>query len=118
MLSGIAEKTSACTEDNCPYRACLEFHARVWLAPFDFGIMQRVDVQFSPATEDPEFLEIKALLVREAGEANAWRRINKAFINQLRKQLLMWRSLDEVARARYEQALDAAQKGKEVDLDL
>lgn len=118
MLSGIAEKTSVCTEDNCSHTACLEFHARVWLAPFDFGIMQRVDVQFRPATEDPQFLEIKVLLVREAGEANAWRRINKAFINQLRKQLLMWRSLDEVARVRYEQALDAAQKGKEVNLDL
>ncbi|MBW2341892.1 MAG: hypothetical protein JRF50_16365 [Deltaproteobacteria bacterium] len=70
------------------------------------------------SAEDQEFLEIKVLLVREAGEANAWRRINKAFINQLRKQLLMWRSLDEVARARYERALDAAQKGKEVDFAL
>jgi len=90
----------------------------VWLAPFDFGIMQRVDVQFRPATEDPGFLEIKIRLVREAGEANAWRRMNKTFINQLRKQLLVWRSLDEVAQGRYEGVLDAEQKDKDVGLEL
>ena len=85
----------------------------MWLAPFDFGITQKVDVQFCPAPDDPEFLGIKVNLEREAGEANAWRRINKAFLNQMRKQLLMWRSLEQEAQAGYEGVLESPQEGKE-----
>ena len=113
LLSGIAEKKPVCTDTVCRYEACLNFYTKVWLAPFDFGIMQGVDVQFCPA-EDPGFLEIKIRLIREAGEANAWRRINKGFLNEMRKQLLVWRSLDEVAQDRYERALDATLKEKGV----
>ncbi|MFH1137394.1 MAG: FtsX-like permease family protein [Pseudomonadota bacterium] len=79
----------------CGRDRCLQLHSRVWLAPFDFGIMQHVDVIFCPSEEDPAFLEINVRLIRETGESNAWRRINKTFINQLRKQLLIWRSLGE-----------------------
>lgn len=114
LLSEIAEKKPACTDTVCRYEACLNFHGKVWLAPFDFGIMQGVDVQFCPAAEDPGFLEIKIRLVREAGEANAWRRINKGFLNELRKQLLVWRSLDEIAQDHYERALDVTLKEKGV----
>ena len=114
LLSGIAEKKPVCRDSVCRYEACLNFHTKVWLAPFDFGIMQGVDVIFCPAAEDPGFLEIKIRLVREAGEANAWRRINKGFLNQLRKQLLVWRSLDELAQERYERAFDVTLKEKGV----
>ncbi len=113
LLSGLAEKKSVCSDTVCRYEACLNFHTKVWLAPFDFGIMQGVDIQFCPA-EDPGFLEIKIRLMREAGEANAWRRINKGFLNEIRKQLLVWRSLDEVAQDRYERALDSTIKEKGV----
>ena len=112
-LKGIAEKGSQCTDAQCAHKSCVEFRTKVWLAPFDFGIMQRVVVQFHPSLENPSFLEIKIQLVREAGEANAWRRINKAFLNQLRKQLLVWRSLDEETQENYKKVLDAADKDKE-----
>ncbi len=81
--------------------ACTTLHAQVWLAPFDFGIMQRVDLRFCPAAENPGFLEIHAILTRLAGERNAWARINRAFLHAVRKQLLLWRSLDETARREY-----------------
>ena len=42
---------------------------------------------------------------REAGEANAWKRINKAFLNDLRKQLLVWRSLDDEAQSYFAKLL-------------
>ncbi len=82
-------------------RACLQLKARVWLAPFDFGIMQQVQVVFCPSEENESFLEIHMFMVRETGEANAWKRINKAFINALRKQLLIWRSLDDTVREQF-----------------
>lgn len=114
LLSGMVEEKPVCRDVVCRYEACLNFHTKVWLAPFDFGIMQGVDVIFCPAAEDPGFLEIKIRLVREAGEANAWRRINKGFLNQLRKQLLVWRSLDEVAQDRYKRVLEATLQEKGV----
>jgi hypothetical protein len=84
----------------------IQVSARVWLAPFDFGVKQLVHLTFHPAAEDPEnYLEIRVQVQREAGEANAWKRINKAFFNDMRKQLLVWRSMDEEAQKHYERRL-------------
>ena len=85
---------------------CIQVKSRVWLAPFDFGVKQFVHLVFCPSTEDPDnYLEIQVTLQREAGEANFWRRINKAFLNDLRKQLLIWRSLDKEAQTHYAKLL-------------
>jgi hypothetical protein len=81
--------------------------SRVWLAPFDFGIMQQVTLTFRPAADETGFYEIAVDLVREAGEVNAWGRINKSFVNDLRKRLLIWRSMDGWTLAYYEEHLDA-----------
>jgi hypothetical protein len=80
---------------------CVHLRAKVWLAPFDFGIMQWVDIHFCPAREGPEFLEIRVMMKRLAGEVSLWHRANKSFLNALRKQLLVWRSLDDEAHALY-----------------
>jgi hypothetical protein len=83
-------------------RDCIQMRTRVWLAPFDFGVKQSVQLTFCPAAEDPDdYLEIQVQVERESGEENAWHRINKAFLNDLRKQLLVWRSLDDEAQAHY-----------------
>jgi hypothetical protein len=103
-----AHSEMTCALQGCENEVCLHFECKVWLAPFDFGIMQHVDVLFCPAAEDPGFLEIQLKLRREAGEAGAWHRINKSFINQIRKQLLVWRSLSAEARKEYREALDRA----------
>ena len=48
---------------------CLHLRANVWLAPFDFGIMQSVDIQFCPAIEGKNYLSIKTTLQRKSGES-------------------------------------------------
>jgi hypothetical protein len=98
-----------CSDGACCMDACLRLHSNVWLAPFDFGIMQHVEVQFCPSVEQAGYHEIKLRLVRESGEANAWLRINKGFLNAMRKQLLMWRSLDDESHIHYERLLMSAQ---------
>lgn len=98
-----------------PIEMCLMLRSRVWLAPFDFGIVQQVEIIFCPVAEDPKFLEIKVRLVREAGEAMAWGRINKVFINRLRKQLLVWRSLDEDSRDYYKRNLHMHAKHRDLE---
>jgi ABC-type lipoprotein release transport system permease subunit len=95
-----AEKPAAAMND-----LCLKLESRIWLAPFDFGIMQHAQIIFHPAAEEPDFLEIKVHIKREAGEAITWGRVNKAFINQLRKQLLIWRSLNDEARVFFQNRL-------------
>jgi hypothetical protein len=75
--------------------APVHLQARVWLAPFDFGIMQRADILFVRAPDQEDFLTIKLKISRESGEKSQWLRINKMFIHQLRKQLLIWRSMDK-----------------------
>ncbi|MFC1815356.1 FtsX-like permease family protein [Thermodesulfobacteriota bacterium] len=107
LKSGASE--TICPEGTCGMDACLRLHTNVWLAPFDFGIRQQVGVQFCPSAEEPGFLEIKIFLTREAGEANAWRRINKTFLHALRKQLLIWRSLDQESHDYFEQLIISAQ---------
>ena len=95
------QQTTTAVSDNdqsCCIMSCLNLNMDVWLAPFDFGIMQRVEILFSPSGDDSGFLEINVTINRKTGEINTWRRINKAFLNDLRKQLLMWRSLDESSK--------------------
>jgi len=103
-----SEKGRPCQEGVCNCDACLQLHTNVWLAPFDFGIMQRIDVQFCPSAEEAGFLEIKIRLARESGEANTWHRINKSFLLAVRKQLLIWRSLDESSRDYFEKLIMSA----------
>lgn len=91
-------------------RTCFFMGVRVWMAPFDFGIRQRVDIIFCPAESFPEFLEIKVRIVREAGERQTWWRLCRLFLNDLRKQLLVWRSLDPEAMRALEEHFKATMK--------
>jgi hypothetical protein len=106
-LSGFQEP------EHCEHD-CVQLGARVWLAPFDFGVNQLARLTFCPAAEDPDYLEIEVRVRREAGEANAWKRINKAFLNDLRKQLLVWRSLDDQAQTHYAKLLETEYDSEEL----
>jgi len=84
---------------------CVHLRAKIWLAPFDFGIMQQVDLSFCKASEGEDFLEICITMKRRAGEAGLWKRLNGPFLHGLRKQLLIWRSLDKEGHAEYRHIL-------------
>ncbi len=106
---GLAKEPYDCPEDQCEFDHCLQIKCHVWLAPFDFGIMQTVDFLFEPAEEDPGFLQITVQLMRASGEANTWRRINKNFLHEIRRQLLLWRSFEDPNKEKYEDRLMAAE---------
>jgi hypothetical protein len=88
-------------------RSCFRLTATVWLAPFDFGIKQQVVILFLPDMKNPGFMEIRVSLARVAGEAGMWKRLNKGFLDNLRKQLLVWRSLDPENQVAYEEQIIA-----------
>lgn len=94
----------------------LQISVNIWLAPFDFGIMQKVTHAFCSASDEPGSIEIRIRLERLAGEANAWRRINKAFLLDLRKQLLIWRSLDSATKDEYEALMVSAAENRGIPI--
>ncbi|MFZ3047802.1 MAG: FtsX-like permease family protein [Desulfatirhabdiaceae bacterium] len=104
--NGMTLISSQCQGAQCCKTPCINMHAHVWLAPFDFGIMQEVEISFCHSPEEAGFLEIKLVLIRKSGESNTWRRINKSFLHEIRKQLLIWRSLDRFSHQQYENLLN------------
>jgi hypothetical protein len=107
---GMNRELDKCADGRCDFDRCLQVETKVWLAPFDFGIMQQVAFKFRPAETEAGFLEIHMRLDRETGEANAWHRINKSFLHEIRKQLLIWRSFDDETKLQYEQLLLETEK--------
>lgn len=118
--SGIFKDTPDCYGNAECGNVCLKLHSKVWLSPFDLGIMQEVEILFCPATVEPGFLNIEIRIIRKSGEMNAWRRINRSFLLGIRKQLLIWRSLDTTVQERFTRllasALDSPCLGKEMRL--
>jgi hypothetical protein len=84
-----------------PLAACIVISTKVWLAPFDFGIKQHLQLHCCPSPENPGYLEIMLHMARLSGEQSAWFRANKKFIQTLRKQMLLWRLLDREAKEAY-----------------
>ena len=71
-----------------------------WLAPFDLGVSQRVAVETTPTTT-PEVFAIHLIVDRESGDISNWKRVNRRFLNTLRKQFLIWRTLKHADREKY-----------------
>lgn len=90
--------TSSCHVLRQKETDMLGFRANVALAPFDLGIEQTVVILSQPS--DIEGIdEIRVLIKRMSGTYSDWQRANRVFINDLRRQFLVWRTLDkEVAK--------------------
>jgi hypothetical protein len=64
-----------------------------WLAPYDLGVSQLVTIITKPAPDEVNLYEMSMLVTRESGDTSSWNRVNRRFVNFLRKQLLIWRTL-------------------------
>ncbi|MBT5829063.1 MAG: ABC transporter permease, partial [Candidatus Latescibacteria bacterium] len=72
----------------------------VWLAPYDLGVSQSVCFEAVPLGEHNIFT-MALTIDRLSGDAASWRRVNQGFMNALRKQFLIWRTVEPPDRARY-----------------
>ena len=75
-------------------------HMRTWLAPFDMGVSQDTDIILLPSNE-PGLYEMQLRLHRRSGEIAAWKRVNREFMTELRKQLLVWRTVKPAMQHEY-----------------
>jgi hypothetical protein len=88
------------SEHEYPYGKGYAIGLKAWLAPFDLGVSQTVYLETIP-TEMAEVYELKLTLHRESGDVSNWKRINRRFLNTMRKQFLIWRTLRAEERERY-----------------
>ena len=80
----------------------LGIRATVALAPFDLGVNQKFALLSQPS-EIEGIDEVRILIYRLSGAQGDWQRANRVFINDLRKQLLIWRSLTIEVMDQYRQ---------------
>ena len=84
----------------------------IWLAPFDLGVSQHVQIRALPEPETSIYsvtLDIRRL----SGEDASWRRVNQRFMNVIRKQFLIWRTVDSQAKEDYHKQAEALLAGAE-----
>ncbi|HNQ35015.1 MAG TPA: hypothetical protein PKN80_03010, partial [bacterium] len=74
----------------------------VSLAPFDLGVSQTVQLRAYPMSEFV-FYGIQVEIRRENGERGDWQRLNRRFLDSIRKQFLVWRTLPPEVKDEYRQ---------------
>ncbi|NOZ22881.1 MAG: M28 family peptidase [Planctomycetes bacterium] len=73
---------------------------KTWLAPYDLGISQNVTLDAIP-TGEHNIYRVEVTLHRQSGDVASWRRINRGFLNVLRKRFLVWRTVDQGEKESY-----------------
>ena len=74
--------------------------AKVWLAPFDLGVSQTMRLETAPTALEDVY-EVVMHLHRTSGDVSNWKRVNRRFLNVVRKQFLIWRTLSAESREHY-----------------
>ncbi len=90
----------------------------LWLAPFDMGVSQFMQLEFLP-TEVKSVYTVEIYIQRISGQDTFWQRVNHRFINGLRKEFLLWHTLATESKAHHrgvaEQMLAAAAEVEQVE---
>ena len=71
----------------------------IWLAPFDMGVSQYLQLDFLPSQDTKGAYRVEVYIHRISGQDTYWKRVNERFVNQLRKEFLLWYTMDRDMRA-------------------
>jgi hypothetical protein len=72
----------------------------IWLAPFDMGVSQYLQIAFTP-TDVGSIYSIEIFIQRISGQDAFWKSTNQRFMNGLRKEFLIWHTLDDQAKVEH-----------------
>ncbi|MBM3264683.1 MAG: hypothetical protein FJY97_14830, partial [candidate division Zixibacteria bacterium] len=72
----------------------------VWLSPYDMGISEEVEFTAHPLGEFNTY-RIDLSITRLSGDVDSWKRVNRRFLNTVRKQFLVWRTIDEDTKTQF-----------------
>ncbi len=78
----------------------MELRAMVQLAPFEAGVHQEMIIKRIGAGEDK--FTFNLLLRKTEGYLSTWKASNKIFIDNIRKQFLVWRALSSGQKEKYQ----------------
>ncbi|MBI3910514.1 MAG: FtsX-like permease family protein [Armatimonadetes bacterium] len=87
-------------EHETPQGKAYRISLMAWLAPFDLGVSQQVTLDTAP-TDMEDVFDLRLTIHRQSGDISNWKRVNRRFLNTLRKQFLIWRTLRTEERERY-----------------
>ncbi|MBI5707100.1 MAG: FtsX-like permease family protein [Armatimonadetes bacterium] len=73
---------------------------QVWIAPYDLGVCQKLELSAHPSGTD-DIYQLDLTLHRESGDPENWVLVNRRFLGYLRQQFLTWRTLGDEERAKY-----------------
>jgi FtsX-like permease family len=82
-------------------RGGYRLNSNVWIAPFDFGISQKLELSTFLAEDETDIFETSMVLTRLSGSVDAWVKMNHRFMKSIRKQFLLWRMFTNEERAWY-----------------
>ena len=89
-LGGFAASDVAVRRDD---EGSLQLASTVALAPFDLGVTQRLTLT-AVGSEIPGVDEVAVHAERLSGASGDWHRANRVFVKDLRRQFLLWRTLN------------------------
>jgi hypothetical protein len=81
------------------YGRAFRIETKIWIFPLELGVSQNMIIETVPI-EDPGVFEVKFLIKRLSGETTTWNRMNRGFLDGIRKQFLTWRTVDETLKKR------------------
>lgn len=76
--------------------------ATTWLAPYDLGVSQTLELVLSPSRIEGVYA-LDLLLIRLSGDPENWPVVNRRFLASVRRQFLTWRTLGAEEREKYRQ---------------
>jgi hypothetical protein len=77
-----------------------EIALRVWLAPYDMGTSQDVLMHAIP-TGEHDIYRIEVHIHRLSGDVSSWQRVNRGFLNDIRKLFLVWKTMPPQTKVEY-----------------
>ncbi|MBT6149481.1 MAG: hypothetical protein HOH74_28845, partial [Gemmatimonadetes bacterium] len=87
-----ADKVRILVEEREDGERELAVQLLLWLAPFDMGVSQFVQIDLAPSAT-PGVHGVFVYILRLSGQDTYWQRVNGSFFNALRKQFLLWHTM-------------------------
>jgi hypothetical protein len=98
-----ADKVRVIADQNGQGQRELALQLLLWLAPFDMGVSQFVQIEFKPSSTRAVY-GVDVYIQRLSGQDTYWQRVNAGFFNSLRKEFLLWHTMADGDKAYHRDA--------------
>ncbi|MFH1009377.1 MAG: FtsX-like permease family protein [Candidatus Latescibacterota bacterium] len=85
---------------DLPSEPIYEVSTKTWLAPYDLGVSQNVRMSAIPTGEHGVY-RVEVAIHLQSGDVASWQRLNRGFLNILRKRFLVWRTIPAGTKETY-----------------